>query len=361
MVTRVLSWVVLLSILAGGGYWLFTQTGGDNLNNSRDPVVIFDENMAGEELEAIAENFKQAIDQKQNTQPQLEAAQRLAKKYPEWSEVHKFLGHIHEMRREYADALEHYRLSLKLNENQPEIELQAGTMAYQLDAYEVAKAHYSKAVSLKPDETKYREHLAQVNIRLKDYDTARTILLAVLDRNANAHRAYAILSDLYADQHNYTLAMQQIQKALDLIRAYQDREEYVTYTRKKAKLLREMDQPEDSLQVLDESLDQPSERNNPLIVADLAESLEMLDRHDLAAEQYEKAIPANLTEIDNLEQLLAGAAHHRIATGDLTEATQHMLQLREISPNAPIINELEKEFRRRKQTQEREKPPLDLE
>lgn len=355
---RIISWTVLLGVLAVGGWYLVNLTGSETDDKNGEAITIFDPEMAEEELDEIAENFKQAIEKKQNTQPQLEAARRLAEKYPDWPEVYKFLGHIHEMRKEYAEALEHYNLSLERNENQPEIELQAGTMAYQLDAYEVAKTHYAQAVSLDPDMVKYREHLAQANIRLKNFDEAKKILLRVLDRDSSAHRAHAILSDLYAAQNNHELAMQQIQKALDMIGDFTNREEFVTYTRKKAKILRDINQPDQSLQVLDQSLTLLSERNDPLIVADLAESLEMLDRHDLAAEQYEKAIPGNATDFENLELILAGAAHHRIAAGDLKQANDHMGQLRAISPNAPVINELEKEYDRRKNMQGRETPLL---
>jgi hypothetical protein len=38
-----------------------------------------------------------------------------------------------------------------------------------------------------------------------------------------------------------------------------------------------------------------------------------------------------------------------------------MAKLRQITPNAPVINELEKEFARRRQMHDREKPPLELE
>jgi len=287
-------------------------------------------------LEAIGNQFADALEAHRSTEAIAHAATDLVLEHPNDPAARNLLANILVQRNHWEDAYQQMRISLELNPDQPEVQLNAGTAAMHLHKYGLAGKHYSQAVGLDQRNARYRVHLAHAYIAQKRFDEARKLLLEALRADSTMHEAYQGMSELYAKQHHLTLAIEQITKAIENTPAAQ-RHRQVDYIREKAKLLRRNNQPEEALITLRSLLAQ--ERRLPGVMSDLAVTYAMLGKPGQAAELYEQVMVDDPTDI----RWPLEAARWRLKAGDKPKAREDLNRAREINPADPKLKELETE------------------
>lgn len=290
-----------------------------------------------EELSAIATLFEEAIAEKKPVEPMLAPAQRLVEKYPDFAEARTLLGQILRVQGRLAESIEQLEMSLKLNPQQPNLHEMAGQIELERGELDRAAHHYRQAISLRPEDTRYRLFLAQVQLTQKDYDGARKTLLQALSINSSEHKAYAMLSDLYARQNKLELALDQIQKAIENTPIL-ERELQVQYIRNRSMLLRRANRPEEALLAL-ESLT-PKERANLAVLADMATCWGMMGQPREAALMYAEAYQNNPADYYMLEK----SAEWWIRANDREQAEKFINRLRRFTPQSNALAELEKKL-----------------
>jgi tetratricopeptide (TPR) repeat protein len=209
----------------------------------------------------------------------------------------------------------------------------AGHVALINDDLDGASRHYAQAVALDPRNGRYRLHVADIHLRRGEFDEARKTLVQALALDSSLHEAHSALSDLYARENKLPLALQQIQKAIELVGDGQ-RRPLVTYTRKKAALLRRDNQPAAALRVL-ETL-RAAERIEPAVMNEVATCFGQMNQPQHAAEMYEQALIVLPLDVD----LIIGAADWQIRAGHADRAGEHIRTLETIHSDHPAIARL---------------------
>lgn len=291
---------------------------------------------AAAELQLVEENFAKSIREKNFNKRVVRAAERLVIRFPQSPEARRLLAQVYIFGREKEKAYEQLIASLAINKQQPEVLMLAGTIGLDLKKPDEAAQHYSAAAALRPDDPAVRTQLASAYTSKRDFAHAETTLLEALRLDPNYHKAYELLSDIYATQGKPKMAIDQIQKAIDStpagLRAAQ-----IGYIRKRTNLLRRDNRPEEALMGLTSSLN-TEERNDPNIVEDAARCWAMLGKPDQAAKAFEDAQRRNPGEW----RLAEGAARWWIKAGNLDAAKKQVEILRRINPRLPELEALEK-------------------
>jgi tetratricopeptide (TPR) repeat protein len=300
-----------------------------------------EEEMARDELLALETGIKEAYSANriQTVIPRVEA---LVRKYPRFASGHTALGNVYSLAARSGEAYDEFCRSLELQPLQPELRINAGTLAMQLDRYPEALAHFSKALGLDPGNARYLVFRGDVLLKLNKTNEAQLDALSALRLDSNCHEAYALLSDLDARQGPTMTAqaLEQIQRAIDCV-PIGERPTQATYVRKKAALLRRDARWEDALNTL-RGLS-PESKMKPEVVEEMALCWMGLGRPADAAENYEKAL--QLAGADNPTpdwRLAAGAVRWRLKADDKAKARTDLNVLKFIKPDAPEIAEFEK-------------------
>ncbi len=294
----------------------------------------WDPRQADAQLGPLKQGFEQVTVDGQNADGLIKAVQRMVERYPRYAPGRTLLGQIWLYMGQLDQAYGQFKLSLDLDGQQPEVHLLSGTIAYKLGRIDQATGHYSMAVGMEPANARYRLHLAQAYLRQHKSDQARALLLETLQIDSSLHEAYAALADLYAQQNRLTLALPQIQKAIDQTPVSQ-RAKQVFYIRRKAHLLRRDNRPQEALLTL-QGL-QGAEKTDPGVLEEMATCWFLLGKPNDAAAVFEDAAAADPTRWT----LLAGAARWRIKAGDRSAALRHLALLRRLNPRAAMISQLE--------------------
>jgi tetratricopeptide (TPR) repeat protein len=333
-------WLVIALVLIGisaaliaSSYWRTITTvppAGDG--GAASSSGGFDLDAARERLDALEQAFAERREQGDATAI-LEPALAFVHDYPAFSGAHRLMGQVYLDLAESNRALESFERSLELNPNQPNVHQLAGHVALINDDLDAASRHYAQAVALDPRNGRYRLHIADIALRRGEFDDARKQLLQALALDSSLHEAHSALSDLYARENKLPLALQQIQKAIELVGESQ-RRPWVTYTRKKASLLRRDNQPVAALRVL-ETL-RASERIEPAVMNEVAACLGQMNQPRRAAEMYEQALIVLPLDAD----LVIGATEWQIRAGNLDRAREHVHVLETINSNHPAIARL---------------------
>ncbi len=337
------TWVVVFLLAAGClagliavSYWRsrVVATEANNVSTG-DPVSSrWDPAQARQELEPLQQRFAGAVEARaKGLKPIIDALEEFLTRYPRYAPGHTLMGQVLLKNGQSGPAIEHLTLSLELDGQQPEVHILAGTVEYQNRRFDRAQHHYSMAVGLAPSQLRYRLHLAQAQIRLKQYDEARRGLLEALRIDSSSHEAYATLADLYATQNKLTLALSMIHKALENTPVAQ-RDRRVTYTLRQAQLLRRDNQPQEALLAL-QSLNAIEQDTEP-VLENTALCWAMMDRPEEAAAVYERALASDPTAWRHA----AAAARWRIQAGQKQAAHAHLETLRKINPRADQLEEL---------------------
>ncbi|MEX0886881.1 MAG: tetratricopeptide repeat protein [Phycisphaeraceae bacterium] len=288
----------------------------------------------------IGDQFARALDERGSFDEQIAELQRILKAHPEHAPGHRLLGQMLMISDRNEEALDHFEVALAEEPGDLEVHLLAGTLALEMQDLDRAYRHYSEAVGIEPRHGRARLHLAQVHTQRQEYDRARLALLEALRLDDSLHAAYAGLADLYARQGRPSQALDQIDRALERLDDDRDNPRYerhrISYTRKRAQLLRRANEPQAALDAL-QGL--PAEAQMTLTIADdLALTWEMLDEPERAARNYESLL---LFRPDD-ERVAARAARWYIKAARPDEAARQIEALRRINPRAEALPELER-------------------
>lgn len=287
-----------------------------------------------DELAELGDRLAQVMDNQRDTQPLIERAEALAIRYPDSAEAHMLHGQILMYSGRLDPAIKALQRSLEVDPKQADIHRLIASGAMQMDRLEVARQHYEKALDLEPDNSQNALFLANVEFKLAQFDKAVKTLQGAIRRDSQLAGAYALLSDIYVEQGKTKLAMDQIERAIEATPA-EKTNSIVVYTLKRAALLRQDNQPAESLAVLDAL---PREvQYRPDVLRDTATSWGMLGKPMMAAELYEKV----LTVDPSNDYAAAEAARWWIKADDVEAAARNLKTLRRINPRHPEIPELD--------------------
>lgn len=266
------------------------------------------------------------------------AAKNLTEQYPQFAGAFTLLAQVSVDANQYDVARAALKQSLALNNKQAEVHLLAGNLALMDGDIDGAESHTKTAVALKPDEARYRLHLANIHFERGRPEQARNIYLDALRLDSSLHQAYGGLADIYASQNQLQVALTNIQKAIDHAGGDTQKAARRAYTRKKASLLRRDNRPDEALMTL-EGLS-VREKLDPDILEEIAIAWAQLGKPAHAATLYEEALATNPVHW----RYAAGAAKWHIKAGKPEAARPHLLLLRKLDPNLPAIEEIEKQL-----------------
>ena len=289
------------------------------------------------QIDAVARKIQSALDGGSISPGTVRELQEAARRYPDDPQLPRLLGQVLYVHGNRQEAYAQWQRSLELDPRQPELQLTAGTLAFDLGEVRKAAGHYSQAVSLETTNTRYLLHLARAQIELADYDAARSTLLRALSLDSTQHEAHASLADLYKRQNKLTSALTQIDKAIETAPSLAT-EARVQYTLTKARILRSNNQPQDALVLLGNLPEMDQDRRE--VLDSMATCWAMLEKPDRAALLYEEALQAHPLDWE----MAALAAQWRLRSGDPESARRHLQTVRRINPRAPVIQELQEKL-----------------
>jgi tetratricopeptide (TPR) repeat protein len=269
----------------------------------------------------------------------IEEARRLTERFPDSAKAHLIYSQTLTRAKRLDEAYTASRRSLELAPRDPAVQFFAGMLATARKQFEEARKHFSSAVDLEPRHANYRVHLAATHTQLGDFDRARSLLLEAINLDSSSYEAYFALSDVYFQQHKLGLALDQIDRAIKEVPISQ-RPVLVDYTRRKALIQRNNNQPEEALRTL-KALKR-DEQETPAVMADIARCHAQLGEPAEAAKVYEGAFKRNPTEWE----YAAEAAQWWIRAGDAEAAKRNIAQVRALSPRQPKIAELEEQLQK---------------
>ncbi len=258
-----------------------------------------------------------------------------AAQHPHHPDAQTLLGQVLLYQGDLTGAYAQFKSSLSIDNAQPEVHLLAGSICMQLDQYDQAELHYRNAINLDPSNHRFRLHLAACYTSQKRLDDARTLLMSLINRDSSAHDAYAMLSKLYYTQNKLDMAMIQITRALNSI-PISDRQQTIIYVRHMAAILRRMNKPSEALQVLESKLTE-TERNDPVVIGDMAMCFSMQNQFEAAALLFEEALQTNPTN----SRLAANAVRWWHKAGEPGKARLGIDRIRKFNPNSPAVPLLE--------------------
>lgn len=321
--------VLAIAALTSGRYLL--KTPGDPAKAIPTDEQPVDDAAASGETQAVQSLLMQAIDQGRFADV-LANAQTLVKRYPKYAPAHVLLAQALLSSGQHAASYQQMKIALSLTTSpaptpkaQAEMQLLAGTIAEKADQPDLAQDHLRSAISLLPQEIRPRLMLATSLMNGRKYDQARDVILMALTLDQRSHKGYALLADLYHRQNQPGLAIDQIQKAIDLVPADQ-RAALVSYLRVKAAILRRANQPDQAMQVL--LALKPKERLDLVNLEEMALCLAMQGKPLDAAALVESRLKMDPTD----DLAAARAAKWYLKAGDRENAQRLMDLARSINP-----------------------------
>jgi tetratricopeptide (TPR) repeat protein len=288
-----------------------------------------------EQLAELGDLFNRASENKRDLGPLIDRLDALIAQRPGSAAAHTLRAQMLLEAGRPREALLAFQASLKLQPRQARVHQMAGDLAMNLKQFEEARHHYEQALSIEPGSGRYAVSLANLQAKLNEDDQAVQTLLAAIRQDSGLHKAYALLSDIYARKNKLGLALGQIDRAIDAVPDGQAGMR-TAYVLKRAALLRRDNRAGESLLAL-QSLP-PADQLRPGVMKDSATSWMMLGKPRRAAELYETALrldPSN-------DQAAAEAARWRIKAGDFDAARKHIQALRRINPRHEALNGLDK-------------------
>lgn len=335
-------------VLVGGVvFWRWGSSVGKDSKSAGQGALdkTRDAEAAARALEALEETVTAAV-MEGRARSVIADLEKLVQKYPDYAPAWRTLGNVYLAAEEDERALEAYDRSLTLEPNQPALWALAGATAMKKGQVERAQKYFETAVRLDSQTARYRILLAGVHLKKQEYERARDLLLTALTIDPKAHKAYALLAETFAGQGKLSMALDQIDKAIQMV-PERDRSIRRQYVRQKAELLRRANRPEEAIQVL-MSLPE-SDRWQLEVMDDLAVCWGMMGQPGQAAAVFERRAELDPTD----DQALARAAQWRIRSGDWEQARQHVARLRKINPLSPALADLERALQKGTDFQER--------
>ncbi len=208
------------------------------------------------------------------------------------------LRQIYESRlfqKDYPKAYTAIRALLENGSTDPDQFFNAGTIAFELENYTQAEAHYQQAALLDtrrvavnkqahPDSTaslnpKYPLYLAQTQIKIHQYEDAKIQLLKVLQIDPSVHEAFGTMAEIALIQNKLDIAAQNV------ARARQIAPNFLLWRILDAKIIRRQNDPKEALQRLN-AITAPNFHLRTDVVDEKAKCWAMLGQPEKAAQQY---------------------------------------------------------------------------
>jgi tetratricopeptide (TPR) repeat protein len=230
--------------------------------------------------------------------------------------------------------------SLKLNPDQPEMHFVAGVLASKRGEHTIATGHFVEAFERDRKNPKYTLYLANAYLKIEDPDSAQLYALKTLQLDPSLTQAYVMLSNIAADKGQVQRAIEQVDKALNVVGP--EHEDYPVYLIQKLKLLRRAGAAgrEEALNVL-ASL--PAElQTEQRIVDEWAMTYLSLDQPAEAAKLWERRFEAY--PLDAVAAAEAGLAWYR--AGELEKARGYLRKAQMLKPHINEVRALEQALRR---------------
>lgn len=254
-------------------------------------------------------------------------------RYPENADAWRALGQARAYEDDPVGAYEAFAQSLKLDAEQPEIAVLAGTFAKGLERFDESEAWYQSAIDQQPDVIGHRRHLATLHEHRGDLPKARAILEDALERSPNHVEVMLQLAGVLEAGGHREAALELLQKAVArsvLMSAERRGVVAVRY----ADLMLERGEVEQARQAL-EALP-ASEQIDHDVMERLAICWQHAGEPTLAAKRYETRL---LLHPDD-DRAAAAAVRWWLEAGDVDKARTALVQLREIAPRHEQFAEL---------------------
>lgn len=328
-------WLVIALIIAALGTMIVSF--GFRTPKAEETGRFESKQAANEALAALEERYTHLREQKRY-QPVIDAATELLHRFDQHLPLHNFLAMVLSEAGRLEAAYDRLSVSLGIHPRQADRQFMAGVLATKLGRLDPALEHFRLAVNLDRQNASYRVHQAMAHFELQQPDQARMLLLQALQLDSNLAEAYYGLGELDFADNKLSLALQQIDKAISRT-PLAKRETQVKYIRKKAWILRRSNRWSDALATLRQLT--ANERMDPAVVKEMAVLWDLLEKPVQSARLFEEGLVRDPTNWS----FAAAAAGHRIDTGDLDLARQHLRTLKELKPRAAEIQVLEAKLR----------------
>lgn len=242
--------VLLLAVLGALALWgpgRSTDSDGDGPAAAKPSDSVIRE--IAQELGEIGELFSKVMENNRDAQPLIDRVDAVLADHPSLAEAHTLRGQLLMFMGRLDESLGAFHASLEAKPRQPEVLMLAGSVAGKIGRYEDARHDFEQALSIEPGNGRYAISLASAQIKLGHDDQAVQTLLTAIRRDSQLHGAYMTLSDIYGKQNKISMAMSQIEHAIEKVPWDKPRLR-VVYTLRRAALLRRDNQPAESLAAL---------------------------------------------------------------------------------------------------------------
>lgn len=265
---------------------------------------------------------------------------QLVGRYPADHAGHAMLGKMHMALDQWAPAYKALTRSLELEPKQPEVEFAAGTVAELLDQDAEALGHYKRAAELDARDSRFPLRVANAALKVKAHDDARLYALRALEMDDTISQGYAILAEVAARRNEIDSALDRYDKALARTDPRTERSKLVSYTLRKAQLLRRKPGARGREEALNLLLALPEAKANTHahVAEALAQTYLSLNRKREAAEAWAAWCADN--PLDAKAAANAGLCYHR--AGDLDRARQWHTRAAKLAAHLPEVQALGK-------------------
>ncbi len=298
----------------------------------------FDPEQAREDVETVGQKLSLAIQNERDTRPLLAPAAKLVERYPGFAPAYTLHGQVLMTIGRLDEAGREMRTALELGGEDAQTRALLGAVYLKLHDHDAARTNFQAAISLDKDNPEHRVKLANLEYEAGNYDAAQRAALDALALDSSRHQAHALLSQVYEKRGEPSLAEQQMVKALAVLGGEEEATR-LTYVRRRAAMLRRMNDPQAALAALREL--PPQDLFNMDIAPDFERTYGMMGQPELVALYYD--------EISRIEPLnpepFAAAATWYLKAEDPDAARLMVQRLQRLSPRHPALPELQKQLK----------------
>jgi len=320
--------VIVVVIAAAIAVGVLTQTRGPA---APDPAK------AQADIELLAQKLSLAIQNQRDTRVLLEPAKQLAQRYEGFASAHTLYGQALMHNGQLRPAAAQLRQALALEPDHAQAHALLGAVHIQLEAYDAARSNLQQAISLDDQNPAHRVKLANLELLAGDLPAAERAALDALRLNSKQHQAYVVLSHVAEQRKQLDLAQQQMGKAIDALPGEEEANR-IAYVRRRAKLLRRDNRPQDALAALRALPPQLLFRME--VADDTAVTYGMMSQPASAAQVYVSVL--HIQQVN--DRAMAEAARWYLKAGLRDEAREMVERLTRVNPRYPDLNDLRRQL-----------------
>jgi tetratricopeptide (TPR) repeat protein len=255
---------VVALVLLGVGIFLAQRGGAEPMTEAQ----------AQERLGRLAERFGAAIENRRDVSPLLPGVREVVEQHPDLRDGRTLLGQVYARLGQTDSAYAEFAASLRLDDNDPQLQNLAGSAALIIGDPAAAEAHHRRATQLAPDEPALWLALADVLLKQERWEDALAALRRSAELDMTQHPTTAALADVYAGRGapgDLTRAIDHLERArAQVLNDPDGLEQQIVYVRKLARLYARRGEAGEALRTL-ESLMPDAGRARPAVQADSAE------------------------------------------------------------------------------------------